>query len=73
MKVKEYREAKGITQMQIAEILGIKQGTYADKENGKRGFRAKELLILEKVLDASISELFAEWNSEVEEFLNGKI
>lgn len=60
MKVKEYRKKKGYTQKELAEKLGIKQNSYSDKENGKRGFNVKELLLLEKILDASISELFAD-------------
>ena len=58
--MKEYRKRKGYTQEQVAEKLGIKQNTYSEKENGKRGFNVKELLLLEKILEASISELFAD-------------
>ena len=60
MKVKEYREIKGYTQEEIAGKLGINQNSYSRKENGKRGFTVKELLLLEKILGASISELFAD-------------
>lgn len=60
MKVKEYRKLKGYTQEELAEKLGIKQNTYSEKENGKRGFNVKELLMLEVILEASISELFAD-------------
>jgi transcriptional regulator with XRE-family HTH domain len=60
MKVKEHREAKGMTQVEIAKMLGIGQNVYSRKENGLRGFTVKELLLLEKILEASISELFAD-------------
>jgi transcriptional regulator with XRE-family HTH domain len=60
IKVKEIREAKGISQESIAKELGITQASYSYKENGKRGFSVKELLILEVILEASISELFAD-------------
>ncbi len=36
MKLKELREEKGFTQIQIAEYLNIKQNTYSQYENEKR-------------------------------------
>ena len=56
--VKEYRKKKGYTQKEIADILGIKQASYSDKERGRRGFTVEELLILEDVLNVSISDMF---------------
>lgn len=56
--VREYREKRGYTQSQIASILNITQASYSYKEAGKRGFEVSELLILEMVLDASISDMF---------------
>ena len=49
-----------MTQVEIAKMLGIDQNTYSRKENGIRGFTVKELLLLEKILGASIRELFAD-------------
>lgn len=69
MLVKEYRLKKGYTQKQLADILGIKQNSYSDKENGKRGFTVKELLILEKILEASIGDMFKEDREEIEKLL----
>ena len=43
MKVKEYRVMKGYTQTEIANLLGIKQNTYSDKERGKTQFNIKEI------------------------------
>ena len=60
MKVKEYRNKKSYTQEEIAKRLGINQYSYSRKESGKRGFTVKELLLLEKILEASISELFSD-------------
>lgn len=64
--IKEYRKNKGFTQSDIANKLGIKQNTYSDKERGKIGFTAKELLILEKLLDASISDFYKELKEQID-------
>ena len=56
--VKEYRKKKGYTQKEIADILGIKQASYSDKERGRRGFTVEELLQLEDILGVSISDMF---------------
>lgn len=71
MNVKEYREAKGYTQEQVAKKLGIKQNTYSDKERGKSGFTVDELLKLEIILGASISELFKDKRKEIEKSIRG--
>lgn len=60
MRVREYRKAKKLSQEDLAELLGIKQSAYSKKENGKLGFNVEELLLLEEILEASISELFAD-------------
>ena len=46
MKIKEYRMNKGYTQKEIAELLGIKQNTYSDKERNKSPFTIYEIKIL---------------------------
>lgn len=58
--IKEYRKKKGYTQKEIADILGIKQASYSDKERGRRGFTVEELLQLEDILGVSISDMFKE-------------
>lgn len=60
--VKEYREMKGYTQGEMANHLGIKQGSYSDKERGRRGFTIREALILEDILGVSVKELFKKEN-----------
>ena len=61
MRIKEYRKAKGYTQKQMAKMLNIsEQGTYSKKERGELAFKIEELLLLEEILEASISQLFAD-------------
>lgn len=60
MKVKEYRIIKGYTQEEFAKILGIKQASYSNKENGKRQFTIEEIKKLKKILGVAYEELFDE-------------
>ena len=70
MKLKEYRINKGYTQQEMADILGITQQSYSNKEAGKRGFNAKELLILQKVLGVNIEDIYEELSKEIEKKLS---
>lgn len=72
MRVKEFRESKGYTQQEIAKILGIKQGSYSDKENERRAFTVRELLILEILFGVSISDMYKDTKEEIENKLNSK-
>lgn len=72
MLVKEYRVKSGYTQKKVADILGIKQNTYSDKETGKTGFSVKELLALEILFSATVSEMFKDSKEEIEKNINYK-
>lgn len=58
MKVKEYRVIKGLTQSEIAEMLGIKQNTYSYKERGIYDFSVKEIKKLKEILEVEYEQLF---------------
>ena len=47
MKVREYRIKYSYTQREFAELLGIKQNTYSDKERGKTKFTIDEIKLPE--------------------------
>ncbi len=58
MKVKQYRVIKGLTQSEIAEMLGIKQNTYSYKERGIYDFSVKEIKKLKEILEVEYEQLF---------------
>ena len=59
MKIKEYRMTKGYTQKEIAELLGIKQNTYSDKERNKSSFTIYEIKILKELFNVSYDDLLS--------------
>ena len=59
VKVKEYRVMKGYTQTEIANLLGIKQNTYSDKERGKIQFNVKETKLIKELLNVTYDELLS--------------
>jgi transcriptional regulator with XRE-family HTH domain len=57
MKLKELREAKGLTQKQVAEDLSIQQQTYQRYERGRREPRIDMLIKLADCFDVSVDYL----------------
>jgi transcriptional regulator with XRE-family HTH domain len=47
LKLKEYRERKGLSQAQLAKAVGVRQATISDLETGKS--RRIELDVLDKL------------------------
>ena len=70
MKLKQYRVDKGLTQSYVAKVLGISQQAYCNKEVGKRNFTIKEILILEKIMNVKISDIYDKLNEEIENELS---
>ena len=50
---------KGYTQTEIANLLGIKQNTYSDKERGKTQFNIKEIKLIKELLNVTYDELLS--------------
>ena len=59
MKIKEYRTIKGYTQREIAELLGIKQNTYSDKELGKSKFTIDEVKFIKELFEVTYDDLLS--------------
>ena len=59
MKIKEYRIKYSYTQREFAELLGIKQNTYSDKERGKTKFTIDEIKLIKKLLEVTYDDLLS--------------
>lgn len=53
-----WRRYHGITQKQMADMLGMDVRTYINKESGKTQFKANEMFVIASILKKDISELF---------------
>ncbi|MCL2627443.1 MAG: DUF4065 domain-containing protein [Oscillospiraceae bacterium] len=56
--IEKLRKSHGLTQEQIAEVLGVSRITYINITNGKRDFTTSNLERLSEYFDVPISELF---------------
>ncbi len=55
--IKEKVNSSGFTQKQIAEKLGMTEGAFSLRLNGKREFRASEVCAIAEMLQTSVTEL----------------
>lgn len=56
--LKGIRNLKGFTQKEMANLMNIPPSTYAKKENEESKFYVEEALLLAKLLDTKIEEIF---------------
>lgn len=59
-RIKELREAKRLTQEQLAEVFGFDRSTVTKWESGDSNPRSKDLPKLARVLGVTIDELLKE-------------
>ena len=57
-KLKAKRVEQGITQTEIAKMLGVETCTYNSKELGKRIFNITELIKLLSILHCKFEDIF---------------
>ena len=57
-KIKGLRAERGITQADMAKIVGITEGSYTLKEGGKYDWKSSEMFTLRKYFKTSLDELF---------------
>ena len=57
-KLKEYREAKGLKQADLAELVGVRRETIVNLEKGKYNPSLKLAMDPAKVFHTTVEELF---------------
>ena len=57
-KLKEYREAKGLKQADLAELVGVRRETIVNLEKGKYNPSLKLAMDIAKVFHTPVEELF---------------
>lgn len=62
-RLKELRQKNNLTQKELADILGVFQGSYANWENGKREPSFEKLLLLAEHLDTTTDYLLGRLNN----------
>lgn len=60
VRVKMLRIAKGISQTELAKLIGVTQTHLSNIENGRAGLTIPNLIKLHEVLEAPISKFFEE-------------
>ncbi len=58
LKLKAKRVEKGLTQTQLAKMIGIAPATYNHKENGTAHFSFQEIVKLLEVLECKFEDIF---------------
>ncbi|MEJ7541107.1 helix-turn-helix transcriptional regulator [Staphylococcus intermedius] len=69
-RLKNLRDKQGYSQKDMGKFLGISHVTYSSKEIGKMLFTHKEMLIIAKLFNTTLDDLF--WEEFKEEVENGK-
>lgn len=59
-RITQLRKARGITQVQLAETLGVSQQTVQAYEVGRRRIQVSALPVVARTLSVSLEELFGE-------------
>ena len=57
-KLKQLRKEHKLTQQQLGELLGYKNNSICQIENGKRNMSIEKVVELAELFDISIDELF---------------
>ena len=56
-RLKKLRESKGLTQKQVAEMLGINSRTYSSYENNEREPNSEILILISNLFNVSVDKL----------------
>lgn len=64
MRLEELRKKNGMTQNDLASMVGVQQNTVSQWESGKRNPTIQMLMSLSKIFHCTIDELWAEPRGE---------
>ncbi len=56
------RRARGVTQKEMADVIGIEWRTYVNKEKGVTQFKANEMFAIASFFDEDIGKIFLPTN-----------
>ena len=59
-RIRGLRAERGMSQADLAKIVGITEGSYCLKESGKFDWKSSEMFILRRYFKSSLDELFPE-------------
>lgn len=58
VKLRGLRGENGLTQANLAELIGVTRQTYSEKEIGNQPFKAEEMFIISAYFDKPIEDIF---------------
>jgi len=67
-KIKEFRIEKGLSQEQVANVIGVSRPTYTAIESGKQELSADEIQKLAKFYSISVDELLSGITPDIEKY-----
>jgi|GEM_PF-2489436 len=69
MRAAQIRKAKGLTQADLAHLVGVEQGTISKFENGNDGITLGVVREIAKAMGVQVADLFAEDRTDREQLL----
>lgn len=58
LKLAAFRRFENITQKEMAELIGVDERTYINKEHGKTQFKSSEMFLIARRLNRTIEDIF---------------
>lgn len=69
MRLKQIRKAKGLSQADLADMIGVNQSTISKMENGEHGCTIEKFQAYAAALGVGLSDLFADDRTAAEDVL----
>lgn len=69
MRLKQIRKAKGLSQADLADMIGVNQSTISKMENGEQGCTIEKFQAYAAAVGVGLSDLFADDRTAAEDVL----